>query len=198
VAKRKDTSSLKLVTAEAQDVEKRFRELYLKANKHLPSGAVGPATIAAGEALQKLLRDHPTEKLWERIPGPLSVAREFALENSPGVTPGVRVCWSDRLKSMGEDLAGENPSEIESLLAQHAALCWLRLAEAELQYTSKLSGSSTFAAGVFYAKLLTAAQRRFTRSIETLARTRALLARAAAAREAVERARGGVPARQAG
>jgi hypothetical protein len=93
VAKAKDKAGLKLVTAEAQDVEARFRELYDKANKNLPSGVASAAAKAAGEDLRQLLCAHPTEKLWDRIPGPLKVARDFALEHSPGVTPGVRACW---------------------------------------------------------------------------------------------------------
>lgn len=177
-AKAKDKTGLKLVTAEAQDVEKRFRGLYDKANKNLPTGAAGPAALAAGEELAKLLSDNPAEKLWKRVAGPLAVARRFALENSPGTTPALRACWAERLSCMTDEMAGENPSEVESLLAQHIALCWLRLAEVELQYTSTLSGSHTLTTGVYYEKRLTMAQRRFTRACETLERVRMMRRRA--------------------
>jgi hypothetical protein len=178
VSKREDKAALKLVTAEAQDVEKRFRELYDRANKRLPTGAAGPATIAAGEALEKLLRDNRAARLWERIAGPLSVARAFALEHSPGTTPGLRACWGELLRSMGDDLAGENPSEVETLLAQHAALCWLRLAEVELLYSAKVSGQITLTLGMYFEKRLSMAQRRFTRACETLERVRMMRRRA--------------------
>ena len=102
----------------------------------------------------------------------MAIAEAFALEHSSGMTPGVAECWRDRLANMRKELAGEGPSEAESLLAQHAAMCWLRLAEVELQYTSHLAKSHTFASGVYHEKRLTLAQKRFTRACESLARVR--------------------------
>ena len=171
-AKRKDTAGLKLVTQEAQDVEKQFRDLYERANKQ------GPAAGLAAERMRELIHDNPEARLFERIPGPLRVAHDFALEHFSSMTPGVRVCWGGQLADMKKELAGDNPSRIESLLAQHATLCLLRLTEAELQYTAKLSAPCTFAAGTFYAKLLSAAQRRFTKACETLERVRMMRRRA--------------------
>ena len=106
------------------------------------------------------------------------VAESHAVENFPGATPGVRESWRMRLENLRRELAGENPSHAETMLAHHAALCWLRLAQAEILYTAKLSGSCTFAAGAFYAKLVTTAQRRFTRSVDTLERVRMMKRRA--------------------
>lgn len=176
--KAKDKSGLKLVTAEAQDVEKQFREMYDRANTQ------GAAAGLAGERLRELVRDNEAAKLWKRIPAPMAVALDFALEHAGGVTPGVRVCWRKQLDDLQEKLAGENPSEVESLLAQHAALCWLRLAEVELLYSAKLGNSHPLAVGAYYDKRLSMAQRRFTRAVETLERVRMLRARAAAPRAA--------------
>jgi hypothetical protein len=72
VAKDKGKGALKLVTAEAQDVEKSFRELYDRANTQ------GAAAGLAAERLRGLMGDHPAEKLWRRIPGPLKVAKVVA------------------------------------------------------------------------------------------------------------------------
>jgi hypothetical protein len=171
-AKAKDKSALKLVTAEAQDVEKRFRELYDRANTQ------GAAAGVAGERLRELMRDNPAAELWRRIPGPLSVAQDFALEHSPGLTPGVRVCYREQLDDIRARLAGENPSEVESLLARHAALCWLRLAEVEIMFSSKVAQSHSIAVGAYYDKRLSMAQRRFTRAVETLERVRMMRRRA--------------------
>lgn len=172
-AKAKVKGALKLVTAEAQDVEKRFRDLYDSTNKQ--TGAKESDAIA----LRDLMGDNAGEKLWRRIPGPLRVAEEFALEHSPGITPGVVECWRLRPAETRHDLAGVNPSEVESLLAQHASLCWLRLAGVELLYTSKLGTSHTLTLGAYYDKRLTMAQRRFTRACETLERDRMMKQRAA-------------------
>ena len=134
--------------------------------------------------MRKLLRDNSAARLWDRVSGPLAVARQFALQYSPGTTPGLRVCWGERLKGMADDLAGENPSEVENLLATHAALCWLRLAETELQYTSHVAKSHSAASGMYHEKRLTMAQRRFTRACETLERVRMMKRRAGQASEA--------------
>lgn len=178
VKRTKDKAGLKLVTEEAEDVHRRFEELYDKANKNLPSGVAGPAAQAAADALRKLLHDNHGEELWRRIQGPMAVAESHAVENFPGASPGVRESWRPHLAHIRKDLAGESPSPAESLLAHHAALCWLRLSQAEILYTSRLAGSCTFAAGSFYAKLLTTAQRRFTRACETLERVRMMRRRA--------------------
>lgn len=53
----------------------------------------------------------------------MQVARDFALEHGQGMTPGVRVCWGIQLADVARELKGENPSRVESLLADHAALC---------------------------------------------------------------------------
>jgi hypothetical protein len=172
VAKPKDKAGLKLVTAEAQDAEKRFRELYDRTNKQTG------ARESDVKALRDLMSDNAGEKLWRRIPGPLRVAEDFALEHSPGITPGVAECWRLQLTEMKKDLAGENPSEVERLLAYHAALCWLRLAEVELHYTSKLGTSHTLTLGTYYDKRPSMAQRRFTRACETLERVRMMRRRA--------------------
>lgn len=171
-AKAKDKGALKLVTAEAQDVEAKFRELYDRANKQ------GAAAGVAAERLREMMRDHPAERLFERIPGPLAVARDFALDHFSSMTPGVRVCWGVQLADVKRELEGENPSRVESLLAQHAALCWLRLTEVELIYTSKLGTSHTLTLGAYYDKRLSMAQRRFTRACETLERVRMMRRRA--------------------
>lgn len=176
--KAKDKAGLKLVTEETRDVEKQFRDLYDRANKQ------GPAAGLAGERLRELLRANPDARLWERIAGPLSVAQTFALGQSAGITPGVQACWEERLKDIRKDLAGENPSEVERLLAQHAALCWLRLAEVEILYSSKLGNQHTLTVGAYYEKRLSMAQRRFTRACETLERVRMMRRRAAATDEA--------------
>lgn len=170
--KAKDKSGLKLVTAEAQDIEKQFRDLYERANNRTAGAGIAAARLS------ELMRDNASARLWERIAGPMSVAESFALEHQAGATPGVRECWRERLKDIRNDLKGDNPSEAESLLAQHAALCWLRLAELEILYTSKLNVQHTLTLGAYYEKRLSMAQRRFTKACETLERVRMMRRRA--------------------
>ena len=130
--------------------------------------------------------DNPTEELWRRIPGPLAVAESHAVEHFAGATPGVRETWRARLANIRKDLASENPSVVETMLAHHAALCWLRLSEVELLNTTKLSQSHTLTLGAYYDKRLTMAQRRSTRACETVEGVRMMRCRAGADRGAAE------------
>jgi hypothetical protein len=97
-----------------------------------------------------------------------------------------------QLADLRRELAGDNPSKVESLLAHHAALCWLRLAEVELMFSSKLAGSHTLTLGAYYDKRLSMAQRRFTRACETLERVRMMRARRADRDGRERRAQAGV------
>ena len=63
---------------------------------------------------------------------------------------------------------------LEQLLIQDAALSWLKLSIIELQYSNVMKQSITLTLGIFWEKRLSAAQRRFTRACETLARVRKL------------------------
>jgi hypothetical protein len=63
---------------------------------------------------------------------------------------------------------------LEQLLIQQAALCWLKLDLAELSYSGTMKPSITLTLGIYWERRLTAAQRRFTRACETLARVRKL------------------------
>jgi hypothetical protein len=130
-----------------------------------------------------MLRDNEAERLWERIPGCIAAAESFALEKSP-VSPGLVECWRERLDDIRKELRGDNPSESERLLAQYAALCWLRLSETEMRYTQQLSANITLTLGMYYEKRLTLAQRRFTKAVETLERVRLMRRRTQIAREA--------------
>jgi hypothetical protein len=73
-----------------------------------------------------------------------------------------------------KDLGSEGAPLLEQLLIQQAALCWLKLNLVELGYSNTMKQSITLTLGVYWEKRLTAAQRRFTRSCETLARVRKL------------------------
>ena len=173
MAKAKDTKGLKLVTEEAQDVEKRFRELFDKTNRR------AGAKEADVEALRRLMGDNPGERLWAFITGPMGAAELSVLDHFGGINPGVRAVWERRQRDLYKDLAGENPSRVENMLAQHAALCWLRLAEVEIQHAAHTAGSHTLTSGAYWDKRLTLAQRRFTRACETLERVRMMRRRAA-------------------
>jgi hypothetical protein len=171
--KAKGEGALKLVTEETRDVEKQFRELFERAN-----GKSRGAEEAAAR-MRGLMGDNPAEKLWRRVQGPMICAIEYALEKSPGATPGVRECWRAQLEDIRKRLAGEEASEVESLLARHAALCWLRLAQVEVKHSAFTSGEHTLTSGAYWDKRLSMAQRRFVKACESLERVRMMMRRGA-------------------
>jgi hypothetical protein len=77
----------------------------------------------------------------------------------------------------------------ERVLIEHAVLCHVRLGMAEHLYSRNTTGSYNIRQAEHFEKRLTLAQKRFTRAVETLAKVRALLARADVARSDAERAR---------
>ena len=54
------------------------------------------------------------------------------------------------------------------------ALCWLRLQLIEQQYSGVQAGNMTLPQGDYWERRLSAAQRRYLRAVETLARVRRL------------------------
>jgi hypothetical protein len=100
-------------------------------------------------------------------------AERSVLENSPAV-PGVKECWKHRLSTLRNELSYVGAPVLEQLLIQQAALCWLKLSLVDLSYSNVMKQSITLTLGVYWEKRLSAAQRRFTRACETLARVRKL------------------------
>ena len=73
-----------------------------------------------------------------------------------------------------KDLGYDDAPMLEQLLIQQAALCWLKLSLIELSYSGTMKQSITLTLAMYWEKRLSAAQRRFTRACETLARVRKL------------------------
>jgi hypothetical protein len=79
-------------------------------------------------------------------------------------------------KEMRAALSEPDDSPLVTMLISHALLCWLRLGIIERGYTCALfNDNRTIKTALFWEKQLSAAQKRFTRAVECLARTRKLL-----------------------
>ena len=85
-----------------------------------------------------------------------------------------RKCWELRLQSLRADLGFDSASALERLLIQQVTLCWLNLNVTEYRHSKTIKDSFTLTLGIYWEKRLTAAQRRFTRACESLARVRRL------------------------
>jgi hypothetical protein len=74
------------------------------------------------------------------------------------------------------ETAGRDPEERAALqaLLDYLLLCWLRLQHIELAYTQAMDSAITCERGAHWERRLTAAQGRYLRACESLARVRRL------------------------
>lgn len=151
---------------EAEQIRKKFGDLLSKTNKEHPR----PADV---KALADLLGDHRSMELWRSVASVAQQAELTVIENATAV-PALKECWKHKQLSLKRELGYEDASPLERLLIQQAVLCWLKLNLVELNYSSVMKQSITLTLGIYWEKRLTAAQKRFTRACETLARVRKL------------------------
>ncbi len=77
------------------------------------------------------------------------------------------------LEAMRKDIAGDNPSPLERLLADRIGVCWLELQYFEAIYAQNL-GNLSMAQGDHYQRRIDKAHRRYLSSIKALAQIRKL------------------------
>jgi len=153
-------------TAKTEQIRIRFKGLLDGTNKENPK----PQDV---KALSDLLKGNKSLELWRTVYSAAQFAELTIIENASAVA-GVKECWKHRLASLRKELGHDEAPILEQLLIQQVALCWLKLSLVELRYSSVMKQSITLALGMYWEKRLTAAQNRFTRACETLARVRRL------------------------
>ena len=87
---------------------------------------------------------------------------------------GLKEVLSCQLAAMREEIAGDNPSPLEQLLAERIVLTWLQIQLFEDLYASGMSKSMTIAQGNYRQKMIDQAHRRHLSAIRTLAQIRKL------------------------
>ena len=156
----------KVITEKAEETRKTFRALLDKTNKEHPN----PKDV---KALSDLLGGNRKLELWRDVLSAGHLAELTVIEHARA-TPAIKECWKHRLQVLKKDLGYDEAPLLEKLLIQQAALCWLKLNLVELSYSGTMSQSITLTLGMYWEKRLSAAQKRFTRACETLARLRKL------------------------
>jgi hypothetical protein len=78
-----------------------------------------------------------------------------------------------RLKLMRRELAGDNPTPLEKLLAQRIALCWFHVNLCELSLAQK-GREYSIAQATYHQKRLDSAHKRYLGAIKALAQVRKL------------------------
>ena len=121
------------------------------------------------KALQTMLARHP--QLWRRG-GDLAVQNQRKLLNSSDMTTAAREMIEAALNAMRRELGYSGAPMLEQMLIEQVILSWLRLNIWEYKVSDM--GSVSLVVADFWERRLSAAQRRFLRACETLARVRRL------------------------
>jgi hypothetical protein len=110
--------------------------------------------------------------LWQAA----SLASNAALRviESENATPAVRVVMRANYKGQKRALGYAQATPLEQGLIEHVALCWIRLQNVEHSYSGIMGQEHTLTLGDYWERRLSAAQRRYLRACETLARVRRL------------------------
>jgi hypothetical protein len=128
---------------------------------------------ADNKALAKLVRTYP--KLASLFPDLNHIIQTRILERIAGDSL-VRATFNAQITRMELELGLETASVPERLLIDAVISAWLLYQDTVSLYLAKASVSKTLAESKYWEERLDAAQRRHLRAIESLARTRKLLA----------------------
>jgi len=109
----------------------------------------------------------------QELTDPVELARQALLKAVYGDFKAYQELGRRRLDGIERDMAGPDPSPLERVLAQQAAICWMQLYHYEQKYAARLNiqPQNTFdlQKEEFYHKRVARAQRRLESAIKTLA-----------------------------
>ena len=130
----------------------------------------------ASQALIEACQTMP--ELWRYLSTLSSLAVRSWVDLLASTGPGreiVRHTTEKEIERKRSEVAGENPSPLERLLAERVALCWVAATYADAEYTRKLKEGMSFREGEYYSKRCEQTNRQLLKAIESLARVRRLL-----------------------
>jgi hypothetical protein len=121
------------------------------------------------ELLRKQLRDKPE---LARVLGDMAwQARQSRLNQILGDYSASKLMVDEAMNGIAKQVAGENPSPLEAILAERVAACWLDVQDHECRYAQQCE---TFKQQEWRSKMLDRAQQRYLSAIKTLAMIRKL------------------------
>jgi hypothetical protein len=124
--------------------------------------------------IRQILSKHP-DLAW-RFVDVAHVAEDALIEKMTGEEDlAVKEIMRCQLEAMREEIAGENPSPLERLLAERVVATWLQIQLFEGLYASGMSKGMTIAEGGYHQKRLDQTYRRHLSAIRALAQMRKLL-----------------------
>ena len=146
------------------DLSRRFLDLLKKTDRQAPD----PADLLA---LRAMLEQNPG--LW-RVAGDLAHTAAMGVVAKMRAYPVVAESLKRGWDVMKDELGYQHASPLERLLVEQVVLCWLHLHAIELEYTNLIGASSLSPDADHWERRLSAAQARYLRACETLARIRKL------------------------
>ncbi len=121
----------------------------------------------------RLLADNPA--VWRAAGDVMEHTAQALIDDLSGKSHLVRTSLETGWARLAVDLARPGDGELERLLVQQVVLCWLKLAYTEHQHRHYLTnGGATITQCDFWERRLSAAQHRYLRATEALARVRRL------------------------
>jgi len=147
------------------------------------------ATIPKGDELRALLTRCDAKRpkaedlaMLRRVLALPDMWREFDLAHSAAMiaidnieaTAFSREAMCANYDGKRRELALPTDGPLERSLVDHVALCWMRLQATEQVYSGRMAQSLTLPQADYWDRHLAAAQRRYLRAVETLAKVRRL------------------------
>lgn len=130
---------------------------------------------AAVVELKEMLGESPEALKWWRRYGDLAQQAEASILNAmTGKQLILREAASRTAEAMRTELAGQEPSPIETLLAERITLCWIHLNYAETIYAQNM-GEMSMKQAEFHQRRISHCHQRYLSAIRTLAMVRRLL-----------------------
>lgn len=124
-------------------------------------------------ALRQALERFPG--LWRMMGDMAKLVANGVIDAFAGDSVAIRESMKAGRLAMRNELGYKNGSSLERLLIDQVFLCWLRLHHIELCYSVATREGYSVAHVDYWERRLSAAQRRYLRACETLARVRRLL-----------------------
>lgn len=123
------------------------------------------------KALRAVLQRNPG--IWREV-GSLAAQNRSKLIKDTHITTAAAELIHASMETMAQELGYDNASILEQMLIDQLLLAWLRLNLWEYQLTEMETQGITLTKADFWERRISAAQRRFLRACETLARVRRL------------------------
>lgn len=137
-------------------------------NAMIRKAEAGDASALA-EVKEMLVRPGTADMLGGNI---AKVAVQALTTRYAGNSPVTREAAERKLDELRAELSGQNPTPLEKLLVDRVLATWLHLHHVEIQLARK--ESVTLPLGLYYQKVISAAQKRYISAIKGLADVRKL------------------------